>query len=122
MQRISRLVTSFELSVETRADDADPINLRADLFRDDGASIYRARLWEIEPYRIQSTFPQEAGTPLHEPSDEFLLVERAHLLFDDVSEFSAATDEEAVEIVLQSIQRHWDFHGFGGEAKRDDDP
>jgi len=35
---------------------------------------YAARVWRIEHYRVQPTFPQTAGRPGEEPCDEQLLV------------------------------------------------
>jgi hypothetical protein len=53
--------------------------------------LFRARVWRIESYRLQSTFPQENGEPSHAPSDELIL-----------------KDFEGFESPLQSEQRFVD--------------
>src|SRR2546422_8904728 len=39
-----------------------------------------ARVWRMEFYRLQPTFPQTEGTPQHEPCDELIFVEEASLV------------------------------------------
>jgi hypothetical protein len=68
------LVDTVELSVPLENDE---LILRIELFESAAhARHYCARIWRLEHYRIQSTFPQVAGgLPAHPPSDELLLEE-----------------------------------------------
>ncbi len=88
---------------------------RIELFRDVSEPTgYRAYIWQLEMYRIQSTFPRdESGrVPLDGPSDEGLLIERTHLAKPDLSYFRATSDEEAREHVVSSLRQFLD-HAFG---------
>lgn len=68
------LVDTTELSVPIEDDE---LTLRIELFESVAkARHYSARIWRLEHYRIQSTFPQIAGgAPAHQPSDELILKE-----------------------------------------------
>jgi hypothetical protein len=59
-------------------DDLDDLDLRIELFESlEAPGQFTARIWRVEYYRLQSTFPQqESGdTPAHMPSDELILKE-----------------------------------------------
>lgn len=88
---------------------------RIELFRDMGTpGRYRARFWQLENYRIHSTFPQDptTGDPLDEPSDEELLVERSHFGTTELRAFSASSDQAAIEHASAILQQSLD-HAFG---------
>ena len=72
------LVETIELSVELpEADDLDTLQLRIELFESlEAPKHFSARIWRIEFYRLQSTFPQlSSGAPSHTPSDELIMKE-----------------------------------------------
>lgn len=71
-ERARILVDTVELSVHVENDE---LMLRIELFESVAhARHYCARIWRLEFYRIQSTFPQVAGgLPAHRPSDELIL-------------------------------------------------
>jgi hypothetical protein len=73
-ERSRVLVDTIELSVPFGDDE---LTLRIELFESVAdARHYCARIWRLEYYRIQSTFPQVAGgLPAHEASDELILKE-----------------------------------------------
>jgi hypothetical protein len=73
-ERSRMLVDTVELSVPIENDE---LMLRIEIFESVAhAQHYCARIWRLEHYRIQSTFPQVAGgLPAHQPSDELLLKE-----------------------------------------------
>jgi len=73
-ERSRALVDTVELSVPFEDDE---LLLRIELFESLAhARHYCARIWRLEHYRIQSTFPQVAGgLPAHQPSDELILKE-----------------------------------------------
>ena len=52
--------------------------------------MFRANVWRAELYRIQSTFPQKRGRPLHDPSDELVWVETGALSFDTTTLHTSA--------------------------------
>jgi hypothetical protein len=68
-----RLVETIQFSVPLPDED---LELRVELFEALAKPRhYGARLWRIERFRIQSTFPQVEGQPAHRPSDEVILKE-----------------------------------------------
>jgi len=71
--RSFRVVTAIELMLPLPEDE---IELRIELLESfSQPGQFRARLWRLEFYRLQSTFPQNQGQPSHEPSDEVILKE-----------------------------------------------
>jgi hypothetical protein len=61
---------------------------------------YQARVWRIETYRVQPTFPQKKGRPTDDPCDELLLV-RDHSLDDHTA---GSTPERALRAALATIK------------------
>jgi hypothetical protein len=56
--------------------DQEDLLLRLELFQElENTDMYSARIWRLESYRLQSSFPQRGGTPAHQPSDEIILKE-----------------------------------------------
>ncbi|WP_426733873.1 hypothetical protein [Myxococcus faecalis] len=80
--RTSRVVVGSEvvrtLDLEPMVVGGEELRLRIEICRAlPSARKYFSRLWRIEHYRIQSTFPQQEGRPAHDPSDqEILMLER----------------------------------------------
>jgi hypothetical protein len=102
---VFELIRVFEFDMDLGEDSFYPT--RVELYRagkpDD---LYRCRVWQVEHYRIQSTFPQaEDGTHLHEPSDEEILVEySAYLRCDwDPAGFRASSPEAARQMVEEAL-------------------
>ena len=64
--RLRRLIDCVELSVEL-GDRDDELTLRIEIFEcAEPPRYYCARVWRLEMYRLQSTFPQRPpGTPRH---------------------------------------------------------
>lgn len=116
MSRIFRRIETLEFTVVPSGDDEEPLELRLDVLRVAQTNTYRARLWQIECFRIQSTFPQnqDTGSPLDQPSDEDILVGRSDFLSEDLSAYEASSDEEAIETAMQSIRRFLESHSRPG--------
>lgn len=88
--------------------DFDSFSLRIELLQSATApDWFRVHVWRTELYRLQSTFPQDkqSGQPLHEPSDENILVDWSSCLSQDYKHFQANNPEAALELVLDDIQR-----------------
>ena len=67
--------------------------------------LFRCHVWQLEFFRIQSTFPQSDGEPADQPSDHRVLVEwdGPHVgLYDD---FQAADIDAAMRKVLDDFKR-----------------
>ncbi len=88
--------------------DFDSFSLRIELLR--SATIpdwFRVHVWRTELYRLQSAFPQDkqSGQPMHEPSDENILIDWSHHLAQNYEHFQASNPEKALELVLDDIRR-----------------
>jgi len=97
------------LEFEAELDESNPV--RVELFRAiDPPNTYRARVWEIEHYRIQSTFPQDGNSqPAHDPSDEQILIEYSPMTVKgDWDSFAAESDEEALGKFLKAYEAFLD--------------
>ena len=67
--------------------------------------FFRCRVWQLEFFRLQSTFPQLGGKPAHEPSDHCVLVDwdGPHVgIYDD---FQAADIDTALKKVMEDFKR-----------------
>jgi hypothetical protein len=99
-----QLIRTVEIEV---ALPGDTMLLRLETFRSNGSrTLFRTRLWRLEFYRIQPTFPQRTGKPAHRPSDEVLLkeCESIHLSF---AEPRRATSALAVERAALAEIEDW---------------
>jgi hypothetical protein len=88
--------------------DFDSFSLRIELLRSATTpDWFRVHVWRTELYRLQATFPQDkpSGQPLHEPSDENILVDWSHYLAHDYKQFQASNSEAALELVFDDIRR-----------------
>jgi hypothetical protein len=84
----------------------DIFSLRIELQRSaSNPKWFRAHLWREEMYRIQPTFPQDARGPVHEPSDEGILIDWSHYLDDDYRDFEASSPDKALRLILDSVRR-----------------
>ena len=85
-------------------DDAWPV--RVEIYRDDeDESNFRARVWLLETFRIQPTFPQgETGLPQEDAADEEVLIEWTYNLGPEFESFHAESDAEALSIVLAALE------------------
>lgn len=94
MLNLMEVVRTVELS-PVELQDGEHLHFRLEVLRDGEGFV--GRVWRTEFFRLQPTFPQNAGAPAHEPSDEQVLVR------DD-----AAIDEvtgNSVEAVLGEMVR-----------------
>lgn len=71
------------------------LELRLEVYRRVGVRKFYGRLWRVEMYRVQSTFPQKDGAPAHHPSDQEMLMRESDLPLDlnDHSSAKAVVDE-----------------------------
>ena len=100
---VFELVRTVEVDLEIE-DDAWPV--RVEIYRDDeDEANFRARVWLLETFRIQPTFPQnEAGGPQDQAADEEVLIEWTYNLEQDFESFHAESDTEALSIVLSALE------------------
>jgi hypothetical protein len=100
---IFELLRTLEIDLEIEG-DAWPV--RVELYRDrDDENHFRARVWLLETFRIQPTFPQsDDGAPQDEPGDEDVLVEWSYNLREDFDSFAATSEQDALDQVVASIE------------------
>lgn len=112
MKLIHRSVTSsvFSLVRVVEVDLAfgdDSWTERIEIWQDtEDSTRFRCRFWELEPFRLIPSFPQDQqGHPINQ-TDDTLLVERA-LTGQTVTlePFHAASVERAVAIALDDLRR-----------------
>ena len=98
------LAKTVEFNLEVAEDH---FSLRVELFQDiSNAQRFRARIWRLEMYRIQSTFPQNEtdGQPSHQPSDESIFVDTGLWLSQRYEDFQAETPDRAIQIILNDLR------------------
>ena len=97
------LVRTLEVDLEIE-DDAWPV--RIELYRDqEDDTHFRARVWLLETFRIQPTFPQsDQGLPQEDAGDEDVLVEWSYNLGEDFNSFAAESDDEAVKMIVSALE------------------
>ena len=102
IERALVVVETIQFSVAIADDE---LELRVELFEALARPRhYMARLWRIERFRIQPTFPQLDHQPAHLPSDESILKEFEGLDFP--SETSPFADVSAFRThVLENLAR-----------------
>lgn len=99
--KVMDVVRTVELS-PVELPGAEHLYFRLEVLRDGEGFV--GRVWRTEFFRLQPTFPQHAGAPADEPSDEQVLVR------DD-----AAIDEatgNSVEAVLDEMVRRIEVRFF----------
>jgi hypothetical protein len=97
----SELVRTYELKPYVIGDSEE--QLRVEIFkRQDSSALYYPRVWRVEFFRIQSTFPQVEGEPAHDVSDECILVQH-HI--EDWASLTATSIESCMEQVIAVIQK-----------------
>jgi hypothetical protein len=84
----------------------DVFGLRVELLHSlSDRNWFRAHFWRQEMYRIQPTFPQDASGPVHDPSDERLLIDWSHYLDNDYRDFEAASPDKALQLILDGVRQ-----------------
>lgn len=74
--KISEIIGTYDLG--PLGTESESFSFRVEIHRELGeVGKLFARIWRHETYRLQSTFPQSSGQPLHEPSDETITVEES---------------------------------------------
>src|SRR5262245_8392408 len=97
----------------------DHLSLRLELFQDiSDAQRFRARIWRLEMYRIQSTFPQNEtdGQPADQPSDEYIFVDTSAWLSQRYEDFRAERPDNAIQFILNDL-RDFLIRASGGSEK-----
>ena len=104
------LVRTFEVDA---ALGVELVPLRVELFRSTkDTRRFRYRLWRLEFYRIQPSFPQEqVGLPAQTPSDEEFLVDWSAFLTGGISEFIAESVDEAVGRMADDLRSRLEASG-----------
>ncbi len=79
---------------------------RIEIFRDtERRDFFRCHIWQLEYFRIQSTFPQEQGVPAHHPSDHRVMVEWDGPYIGFYEDFVAENAEAALEKVIADFRK-----------------
>lgn len=92
----------------------DTVPARLELFHDSSRKDHwRARLWERECCRLESTLvpvphPKGRKTAERFTFDEEILVERTWELSEELEDFKAATAQAALKIALDHLVHHLD--------------
>src|SRR5689334_14230327 len=88
---VTEIVRTLDVGpISIPPDTGDHYRFRIEIARlSRGRSRYEARIWRVEFYRIQPTFPQKRGQPSQGACDELLLV-RDHSFGDDMTGTTAA--------------------------------
>jgi len=97
------LLRTCEVDLEI---EGDVWPVRIELYREkEDESHYRARVWLLETFRIQPTFPQsDEGLPQDDAGDEDVLVEWSYNLGEDFNSFEAESEEEAMQAVMAALE------------------
>jgi len=66
---------------------------------------FRCRVWQLEFFRIQSTFPKSGGSPAHKPSDHRLIVEWEGPHVGNYDDFVAADADAALKTVIEDFRK-----------------
>jgi hypothetical protein len=103
-ERSRLLVETIELTVPLKDEE---LILRIELFESGvQARHYCARIWRLEYYRIQPTFPQgDDSQPAHGPSDELVLKEFEGFESPIEEPVEFATQLAAREFVLEQLDQ-----------------
>lgn len=85
------------------ANDSPSFSFRVEILREwRPRGTYRARVYRKETFRVQPTFPQSAGKPQYEPSDEEFFVEDVAGNWDALQ---GKTVKEVLDKVLREIRQ-----------------
>ena len=86
-------------------DDSFP--MRIDVLQDiANPNQFRCRIWKLEFYRIQPTFPQDNdGEPLPFSADELIWTDWEYNLNDDYQLFTAKDSDDALAKILADIKQ-----------------
>jgi len=101
--QIFELVKKLELDTDF---NGDTYRIQLELYRHASTKRkFRCRLWRIDFYRSQPSFPQDKkGKPRHPETDEAFLVNWDFLLSKDHSLFEASSIENALQIVMRDLE------------------
>lgn len=97
------VVKVVDLNEIVLANDNPRISFRVEILRAWRArGAYRARVYRKETFRVQPAFPQQAGKPQYEPSDEEFFVEDS---FERWEKLTGRTTKEVLDKVLRKIRQ-----------------
>lgn len=107
MVKLKRLevVRTVELSPIRMGSDGDELCLRIEILRSKHGTRakFAARVWRVEFYRIQSSFPQRGGQPAHAPSDE-----RVMTIEDGLSEaVEGSSEKDVLNRIIRKIEERF---------------
>lgn len=93
-----RIVAVYDLDPIVLSPASDALHFRVEIIRRSRTGRLEARIWRYEFFRLQPTFPQRKGKPIHEASDESILVEDQTFLKSPIK-----TPHADVEAALQYV-------------------
>ncbi len=107
---VFELVKTYEFSPIFWSDEREHFKIRVEVFRDlQEQNSYYARLWRLEDYRIQPTFPQENGSP------KLSLYDKQFWVVDDLLNWTDSRSESIEECLNKVVARLYDVFGTGFE-------
>jgi hypothetical protein len=107
MSGISTMVFELLRTVEVDLEiEGDAWPVRIELYQEqEDESHFRARVWLLETFRIQPTFPQtDEGVLQEDAGDEDVLVEWSYNLSEELNSFNAENEEEALAQVIAALE------------------
>jgi hypothetical protein len=94
------------------------VTFRIELFQDTQRKRhYRARLWELELFRLRPTFPQDKSGRPKDIADDMLMAERSWSLSEEYEGFMASSPDSALKFILKGLNERLE-HWSGVPAKR----
>lgn len=94
----SRIVAVYDTLVIESGDD--DFSFRIEIHKKCGSELYFPKVFRLEHYRIQPTFPKKDGGPAHDTADEEIFV---YDFFFDSDRLSGASEIECLEKVEQKL-------------------
>ncbi len=106
---VAEVVRTVDLSPIRMGGNGDDVRLRVEILRRGrGKARFTARVWRVEFYRIQPTFPQKTGRPSTDAADEQVLVVDEN--------FAQGISGSSASVVLKKVIAEIERRFFGGKA------
>lgn len=113
--RFQQVIAVFDIEPIKLGREGDTLHFRVEIIKRTRHKQLDARVWRYEFFRLQSTFPQSSkGKPLHEPSDELVLVED-HTVLGSLIQTPYSNPERAFRYVVKRLSERLGKSGAGAK-------